>query len=185
MPTPNDYKKTVKYTEETDEKLQKLADQAGRTKREFFIQMVEYFYRTKKDPKDINDELLKKTLVKNHDTYIRFIRSQEEKVLIPVKVEVDRMIQSQIKILDFFNNHVLKANKDLLSNQQAQVEQFTATDKLLKTITEKLETKESLKLKFLYILNNYSKARESFSFTTSAKDKEELVQQARQQIAKL
>jgi len=92
MPTPNDYKKTVKYTEETDEKLQKLADQAGRTKREFFIQMVEYFHRTKKDPKDINDELLKKTLVKNHDTYIRFIRSQEEKVLIPVKVEVDRMI---------------------------------------------------------------------------------------------
>jgi len=87
--------------------------------------------------------------------------------------------------LDFFNNHVLKANKDLLSNQQAQVEQFTATDKLLKTITEKLETKESLKLKFLYILNNYSKTRESFSFTTSSKDKEELVQQARQQIAKL
>ena len=55
----------------------------------------------------------------------------------------------------------------------------------LKTITEKLETKESLKLKFLYILNNYSKTRESFSFTTSSKDKEELVQQARQQIAKL
>ncbi|HEY0244603.1 MAG TPA: BfmA/BtgA family mobilization protein, partial [Mucilaginibacter sp.] len=109
MSTPNDYKKTVKYTEETDEKLQKLADQAGRTKREFFIQMVEYFYRTKKDPRDINDELLKKTLAKNHDTYIRFIRAQEEKVLIPVKVEVDRMIQSQIKILDFFNNHVLKA----------------------------------------------------------------------------
>ncbi|WP_295795933.1 BfmA/BtgA family mobilization protein [Mucilaginibacter sp.] len=185
MPQANDYKKTVKYTEETDEKLQKLADQSGRTKREFFIQMVEYFYRTKKDPKDINDELLKKTLAKNHDTYIRFIRAQEEKVLIPVKVEVDRMIQSQIKILDFFNNHVLKANQDLLSNQQTQVQKFTETEKLLKIIAEKLETKESLKLKFLYILNNYNKARESFGFTTPAKEKEDLLNFTRQQIAKL
>jgi Fe2+ transport system protein B len=67
MPHQNQYRKTVKYTEETDDKLQKLADQAGCTKRDFFIQMVEYFYRTKKDPKDINDELLKKTLAKNHN----------------------------------------------------------------------------------------------------------------------
>jgi archaellum biogenesis ATPase FlaH len=185
MPESNDYKKTIKYTEETDEKLQKLADQAGRTKREYFVQMVEYFYRTKKDPKDISDELLKNTLVKNHDTYIRFIRAQEEKILIPVKVEVDRMIQSQIKIIDFLNNQVVKANQDILRNQQIQLQQFSETDKVLKIIAEKLETKDSLKLKFLYILNNYNKARDSFSFTTSAKEKEDLLQQVRQQIAKL
>jgi len=41
--------------------------------------MVNYFHRTKKDPSDINDEILKNTLVKNHDTYIRFIRAQEAK----------------------------------------------------------------------------------------------------------
>ena len=81
MPQQNEYKKTVKYSEETDEKLQKLADQAGCAKRDFFIQMVEYFYRTKKDPKDINDELLKKTLTKNHDTYIRFIRARTSAAL--------------------------------------------------------------------------------------------------------
>jgi len=185
MATKDNYSKTLRFSSETDEKLGKLARKFGSSKFQFFNKMVEYFYRTNKDPADINDELMKNTLVKNHDTYIRFIRAQEEKVLIPVKIEVDRMVQSQVKILDFFNNHVLKANKDLLNNQQSQSEKFLETDKLLKAISEKLEIKESLKLKFLYILNNYSKARESFSFTTSAKEKEELVIMARQQVAKL
>jgi hypothetical protein len=185
MSNTDGHTKTLRFSDTLDEKFGKLATRLRRSKLQLFGLMVEYFHRTGKDPADVSDELLKSTLVKNHDTYIRFIRTQEEKVLIPVKVEVDRMIQSQIKILDFFNNHVLKANQDLLANQQTQVQQFTATDKLLKSINEKLETKESLKLKFLYILNNYSKARESFGFTTPAKEKEDLLALTRQQIAKL
>lgn len=95
------------------------------------------------------------------------------------------MVQSQIKILDCFNTQILKANKDLINNQQTLVSQFSETEKLLKVIAEKLDTKETLKSKFLYILNQYSKARESFSFTTSSKDKEDLLQAAREQISKV
>jgi len=179
------YKKTIKYSDETDAKLQKLADKAGCTKREFFIRMVEYFYKTKKEPTDISDDLLKTTLVKNHDTYIRFIRAQEEKILIPVKIDMDRMIQSQVKILDCFNTQILKANTDLQNNQQLQVSKFAETDKVLQLIADRLDTKESLKIKFLYILNQFHKVRETFSFTTPAKEKEELIQTARQQVAKL
>jgi hypothetical protein len=178
-------KKTIKYSETTDAKLQKLANAAGCTKRDFFIRMVEYFYKTKKDPKDISDELLKTTLVKNHDTYIRFIRAQEEKILIPVKLEVDRMIQSQIKILDCFNTQILKANTDLQNNQQMQISKFSETEKLLQGIRERLDTKENLKTKFLYILDHYIRMRDTFSFTTPAKEKEELAQAARQQVAKI
>ena len=185
MSTKDNNTKTLRFPDDTDEKLGNLALKFGRGKQRFFEQMVDYFYRTKKDPADINDEQLKNTLIKNHDTYIRFIRAQEEKVLIPVKTEVDRMIQSQIKLLDCFNSQVLKANKDLLSNQQAQILKFKETEQLMKMIAEKLETRESLKLKFMYILNNYIKTRESFGFTTPAKEKEELVQLTRQQIAKL
>jgi hypothetical protein len=177
--------KSVRFPVAIHAKLLTIAEKLNRSQAEIFVQMVEYFHRTKKDPLDINDELLKNTLVKNHDTYIRFIRAQEEKLLIPVKTEVDRMIQSQIKILDFFNNHVLKANKDLLSNQQTQVQKFSETDKLLQALAEKQETKESLKLKFLFILNSYNKARENFGFATSAKEKEELLLMTRQQITKL
>jgi len=177
--------KSVRFPVSIHAKLLKIAEKLGRSQAEVFVQMVEYFHRTTKDPADIGDELLKKTLVKNHDTYIRFIRAQEEKILIPVKTEVDRMVQSQIKILDCFNGQVLKANKDLLNNQQAQVEKSAETERLMKTIAEKLETKESLKLKFQYILNQYVKARESFGFTTSVKEKEELAQEARALINKL
>ncbi len=170
--------KSVRFPVAIHAKLLKIAEKLGRSQAEVFVQMVEYFHRTAKDPADIGDELLKKTFIKNHDTYIRFIRAQEEKILIPVKTEVDRMVASQIKIIDSFNNHVLKANRDILSGQ---AQNSAETESLLKILMEKLDTKESLKLKFLYILNYYSKS----SLNVSSKDKEALLQEARQQINKL
>jgi hypothetical protein len=143
----DEFAKSVRFTEETNEKFSSLAFRLGRDKRVVFRQMVEYFHRTKKDPLDINDELLKTTLIKNHDTYIRFIRAQEEKILIPVKIEVDRMVTSQIKIIDSFNSQVLKANRDILSGQERQA---VTTHDLLKSLTEKIDNKEVLKTKFLY-----------------------------------
>src|SRR3954468_16391690 len=92
--------KTIRFPVTLDEKIIKLTKKFGRGKLEIFGQMLEYFNKTGKDPADINDDLLKNTLVKNHDTYIRFIRAQEEKLLIPIKVEIDRMVSSQIKIID-------------------------------------------------------------------------------------
>jgi hypothetical protein len=170
--------KTIRFPIALDDKLVKLARKFRRGKLEMFGQMVEYFHRTGKDPSDIADELLKSTLIKNHDTYIRFIRAQEEKILIPVKAEVDRMVASQVKIIDSFNGQVLKANRDILAGQARQV---TETASLLKTITDKLDNKESLKIKFLYILNHYSKA----IVNASPKEIETLLQETRQHIAKL
>jgi hypothetical protein len=178
MSTKDNYSKTLRFSVETDEKLSKLAQKFGLSKFQFFNRMVDYFYRTKKDPSDIADELLKSTLAKNHDTYIRFIRAQEDRVLIPVKTEVDRMVQSQLRIIEFFNVQVLKANKDLLAGQQTQEQTITA---LFKTITEKLDTKESLKLKFLYILDHYSKT----AFAATPKEREILLQETKQHISKL
>ena len=95
------------------------------------------------------------------------------------------MIQSQVKILDCFNTQILKANTDLQNNQRSQINKFADTDKALQQIVEKLDSKESLKTKFLYILNQYIKVRDTFSFTTPTKEKEELNEAARQQVAKL
>jgi len=178
MSKTEEFVKSVRFTDETNGKFTSLAVKLGREKRTIFRQMVEYFYRTKKDPADINDELLKNTLIKNHDTYVRFIRAQEDKILIPVKTDVDRMINAQIKIIDSFNNQVLKANRDLLAGQ---AQQATETERLLKILTDKLDSKENLKLKFLYILNYYSKA----SLSASTKEREALLQETRQHISKL
>ncbi|EHQ24684.1 BfmA/BtgA family mobilization protein [Mucilaginibacter paludis] len=178
MPTKDNYNKTLRFSAETDEKLGKVANSFGLSKFQFFNQMVEYFYRTKKDPTDINDEVLKKTLAKNHDTYIRFIRAQEEKILIPVKVELDRMVASQIKIIDSFNSQVLKANREILSGQQVQAQQG---EKLMQILKEVTDTKESLKQKFIYILNFYYKA----TLNVSTREKETLLQEAIGHITKL
>lgn len=170
--------KTIRYPVVVDDKLNKLAKKFGRPKLQLFREMVEYFSRTAKDPADVSDELLRGTLVKNHDTYIRFIRTQEEKILIPLKVEFDRMVASQIRIIDSFNSQVLKANRDILSGQQSQTMQ---TEKALRLITEKLDTKEGLKQKFLYVLNYFYKA----SLNASAMEKETLLQEAIGHILKL
>jgi hypothetical protein len=47
--------RSVRYPLLVDQKFEKLALKLGRTKRQLFIQMVDYFYKSKKDPVDLND----------------------------------------------------------------------------------------------------------------------------------
>lgn len=177
--------KSVRFNALTGEKFEKVAVKLGRNKRLVFMQMVDYFYRSKKDPLDVNDELLKNTLLKNHKDYIGFIRTQETDLLIPTKREVDRMIQSQKKLLDYFNNHIIKHNENLLKNQQVQVNKFSKSDELMSIIVAKLDTREKLKNKFVYMLENYIRIRDSFTMMTSGREKEELINKTMQQINQL
>ncbi|MBD1421013.1 BfmA/BtgA family mobilization protein [Sphingobacterium chuzhouense] len=183
--------RTIKYDMQTAQKMDRIALKLGRPKRLVFVQMVDYFHRSKKDPKDVNDELLKNTLLKQHKDYIGFIRTQENDLLIPIKREVDRMTRSQKNIIDFFNG-LAKHNKILLSAQQ---EVFTVVKKhneiLAETsaavtdLSDMLDAKEQLKKKFLYILENYIRSREAFGMMTPAREKEELIRQTRKQIEAL
>lgn len=166
--------KSLRFPVSTHEKLIKLCDKLGRNQVELFIAMVDYFYRTKKDPADVNDEVLKNALAKNHDTYIRFIRSQEDNLLIPMKENMDRMITNQREIVRYFNEQVLNANKSILQNQQVQA---ATTEKLLKTT----ESKDKLKIKFLFILNQYIRQREEIG-SFKGREKEELMEQTRKQV---
>lgn len=177
--------KSIRFPLSVHQKLQKLALKHGRSQIQLFMQMVDYFYSTKKDPLDINDDVLKNALVDNHKTYIKFIRAQEQTLLIPIKTDVDRMIESQKKVLNCFSEQVLKANETLLKRQEEQTIKFTETDKSIKIIAERSEIKEKLKQKFLYILNSYIKARDQFGMMTSAKEKDELIQETRKQVINL
>jgi hypothetical protein len=42
--------RSVRYPLLVDQKFEKIALKLGRTKRQVFIQMVDYFYKSKKDP---------------------------------------------------------------------------------------------------------------------------------------
>lgn len=166
--------KSVRFNRITAEKFEKVALRLGRGKRLVFLQMVDYFYRSKKDPLDVNDEVLKNTLIKNHKDYIGFIKTQETDLLIPSKLELDRLVSSHKKLLDYFNAHVINQNKEILDKQNFQIKKFSRLDDLMSYILKQYDDKEKLKDKFIYILEAYFKSRESFSLMTSAKEKEQL-----------
>jgi hypothetical protein len=177
--------RSVRYPITVDQKFEKIALKLGRTKRQVFIQMVDYFYKSKKDPLDLNDELLKNALMKNHQQYIGFIRKQEDMLLIPIKTEMDRVSESQGKVIERFNNQVLKFNTDLLNNQNAQVRKFSEMDTLMETIRKNQKSKEHLKAQFLFIMDSYIKSRDAFGLMTSGKEKEELIAVTKAQISLL
>jgi hypothetical protein len=177
--------RSVRYPLLVDQKFEKIALKLGRTKRQVFIQMVDYFYKSKKDPIDLNDELLKNSLMKNHQQYIGFIKSQENMLLIPMKTEMDRLSVSQGKIIECFNTQILKANTDLLNNQNTQDQKLTTIGIIMETMQKGLKSKEALKSQFLHILDGYIRSRDAFGMMTSGREKEELITTTKAQISLL
>lgn len=174
--------KSIRFPLTVHNQLQKLSEKLGRNKNLLFVQMVEYFYRSGKDPLDISEELLRKALSRNHDAYTSFIKSQEKVLLIPMRIEMERMIKNQEQIVSFFNDQVLKANQSLIENQDIQMKGINESVALLKVLYEDREIKRMLQQKFLIILDTYINNRESLgSFKT--KERDELAELARNQIA--
>lgn len=180
--------RTIKYNTQTALKLDRIAQKLGRPNRLVFAQMVDYFFRSKKDPLDINDELLKNTLLKQHKDYIGFIKTQENDLLIPIKREVDRMTGNQQDINNLFrelekrSDTLASGQNELLSAGKNYSSKLLNTDEVLKSILMKLSMREQLKKQFLYILGTYIKSRDAFSMMTSAKEKEELIRITKNQI---
>jgi hypothetical protein len=174
--------KSVRYPEVTDQKFEKIALKLGRTKRQVFIQMVDYFYKSKKDPMDLNDELLKNTLMKNHQQYIGFIKTQENMLLVPMKTLLDKIGESQRQIIERFNTEVLTHNVDVLNNQHALASMFGEIGRLMDAILQSQKSKEILKAQFISILEVYIKSREAFTMMTSGREKEELIAVTKEQV---
>ena len=172
---------TVKYSATIDAKFLKIALSLGLTKRMLFEKMVDYFHRTKKDPTDINDDLLKNSFAKSHKTYTSFIKTQEALLLIPMKEAMDKMIANQKDIVKYFNEQVVGANKSILKNQQEQTSRLQETEKLL---IKAIDGKEKLKANFLQILNGYIRNREELG-SFKAREKEELIEMVRKQVTNL
>ena len=184
MSTKDNFKKTLRFSDETDRKLTQLSQKFGRSKFAIFNLMVDYFYRTNKDPGDMSDELLKKTLVKNHDIYTGFIRMQEKVLLVPLHQNVEKMIRNQEQIVKFFNEQVLKANKEISKTQNEVLLRIDNMDRFLKAVAGERNLKQNLKHQFSGILEYYIKSRETIGAFNS-KGKEELVQEVKNQLAEI
>lgn len=178
-------KKTIRFPEETASRLLKIADKLGRTKVRIFIQMVDYFYHTKKDPADLNDDALRTSILKGNQHLAGFIKTQEQSLLIPIRQDAERMVNSQRKILEWLSTEEAAHHKASAEAQQQCTQRLNDIDQLVKQIRNHLQTKEQLKFQFSFILDSYIRAREQFGLMTSAREKDELVAKIKQQIKNL
>src|SRR5471030_1189384 len=177
--------KTLRFSISVDEKLQKVALKSGLTKLDFFIAMVDYFFKSKKDPRDLNDEVLKKELNKKTDNIIGFIKTQEEELLRPIKKDGERMISAQGKIINFFNENIIKYNDEQKAASKTQSINISKVVEFLQNLDTAQYDKKVLKAKFSDLLEYYIKSREQLNVFNRQTDKDELTSHVRQQLKNL
>src|SRR3546814_18793073 len=117
--------KSVRYPLAVDQKFEKVALKLGRTKRQIFIQMVDYFYKSKKDPADLNDEVLKKELSSGIHRIISFIRQQETDLLAPIYSEVQELHTTTLqhtRLLEKYSQQKTRKNVGRGKNVSDRVE---------------------------------------------------------------
>jgi len=173
--------KSVRYSKATDEKLEKISVKLGRPKKLVVIQMVNYFYGTKKDPIDFNDELLKKELVNGVSRIISFFKKQEKDFLLPMFTDSNGLTIIAKEHTEYFKiiwQHLQKEEKksEGISNRIGQLEKEIARTH------QYCNEKSKLKSSFREILNYYINQRESLGWPVSAAKKEELQSHVRKSL---
>ncbi|OOQ57882.1 BfmA/BtgA family mobilization protein [Mucilaginibacter pedocola] len=184
-PAKDENVKTIRFPVKTDEKLTAIANKSGLTKLAFFLHMVDYFYKSKKDPRDLNDELLKNAINRKTDNIVAFIKTQEQELLIPVKKDTERMIASQMQVIAAFNQHIIKHNEEQKATLQEQASHIGKMGDFLKRLDSSQYEKKLLKTKFSAILEFYINAREQMGMMSRQVDKDALIQNVRQQLNNL
>lgn len=175
---------SIRYPQEVDEKLEKLAKGFGRSKKELFCQMVDYFYRCKKDPGDPGDEVLKKELSSGINRILAFIRQQEKDFLLPMFTN-----SNELKTMTLRQGGMLQSIGKLLlgGNEHTKVLVDHSSKMLmeLKQIASRQLDKETLKEYFSEVLEFYITQREEMGWTTSGTKKEELIAHVRKLVKNL
>ncbi|GAA0884111.1 hypothetical protein GCM10009120_27090 [Sphingobacterium siyangense subsp. cladoniae] len=176
--------RSVRFPVEVDGRLALLSHKLGRTKRQLVMEMVDYFYRSKKDPADLNDEILKKELSSGVSRILSFIRKQETDLLVPLYSMLDELgavTKQQSGIIDLISDEQQQASEFLKAN----TEYLGALDKVLKKIFLGITQRQELKDGFRRILEHYIAQRETLGWPVSAAKKEELARQVRDSLDKL
>ncbi len=175
---------SIRYSRDVDVKIEKLAKSFRRSKKEFFCQMVDYFYRSKKDPADSGDELLKRELSAGINRILSFIKEQEKQFLLPVFTDTAALKTAAMK-----QTNLLESVGKYLAGESAKtktlVEYSGNLAKGLKLIAARQTETDTLKQRFSELLEYYIAQREEMGWTTSAAKKEELVSHVRRALQNL
>ena len=191
------YNKSVRFTEDTDEKFGKIAEKLGRSKQDLLAEMVDYFYKSKKDPADLSDEILKKELGQGINRIISFIKVQEKDILSPMLAE-QKIQQQQIHVFgrqfeEFFQllpegkmkGKFVSLAAEMLKASNGSKEVLSAVQKNQQAVYDLLKGKEKYQDHCMRILENYIQVREGFGFTTSAKVIKDFQDETRRQLRQI
>lgn len=200
--------KSVRFDSDTDLKFSKLSEKLGRSKQELFGQMVDYFYKSKKDPADLNDELLKKELGQGINRIISFIKTQEKEALLPMLADLVQLQRSLNELSSQYRKFYHLDNGQevqgfFVKTQQRMLQEHQATQQQQKEMAEKLDKfiketqthqneirlqqqeKKGLKGKFGAILDHYIQHREALNAITQGRLIKELQDYVRSQVNNL
>lgn len=176
--------KSVRYPVTTDQKLEKLALKLGRPKKLVVIQMVDYFYRSKKDPLDLSDELLKKELAGGNSRIIGFLKRQESDFLLPIFTASGVLTTIAKQHTVYF-----KQISDYLLEEAKKTAQLSlrmgVMEKGIVATQTRIEEKVLLKSRFKQILEYYINQRESLGWPVSNIKKEDLQAHVKQSLENL
>ncbi|WP_293930429.1 BfmA/BtgA family mobilization protein [Sphingobacterium sp. UBA6645] len=177
MDNIQDGTKSVRFPIATDEKLSKLSLKLGRSKKMIICQTVDYFYHTKKDPVDLNDELLKRQIASGISRIIAFSKQQEKDLIIPQYEILDRLDASINMVLDQSENFAEKLGQ-INELQQRYMKMFAE-------FSNSSLDKNTLKSRFKLIFESYISSRDKLGWNASATSKEEIRRNALEALFKL
>jgi len=176
--------RTVKYSVQDDVKFVKISLKLGRPKRLVFSQMLDYFYRSKKDPLDVNDELLKRELSNGINRVLSFVKRQESDFLLHILKDSAALIVIAKAHASYFKEIIgyLEENE---GNGKELARRMMVLEKSITRTQQYLDEKELLKLRFKKLLEYYISQREGLGWQVSAAKKDELQSHVRQSLENL
>ena len=173
--------RSVKFSLQVDKKLDKLARKLGRTKRTIVIQMIDYFYSTKKDPVDINDHVLRNQLSQGIIRILSFIKQQEKDLLLPsfnLSSEVLKLLQVQVSE----SSQNIQVFKELTILVKDMHQEVSSVKRQLDS--EKIK-KSVLIANTIKLVDNFLKERDAIGWSLSSAKKDELYKKLISDIQKL
>ena len=173
--------RSVKFNLQVDKKLDNLARKLGRTKRTIVIQMIDYFYSTKKDPLDINDHALRNQLSQGINRILSFIKQQEKDLLLPnfnLSCEVLKLMQVQDSE-SFQHIQVFKELTILVKDMHQSV------DSVKRQLDSEKIKKSVLTANTIKLVENFLKERDAIGWSLNSVKKDELYKKLISELNKL
>lgn len=173
--------KSIRFPQKSDDKLSALVLKFGRSKKLFLVQMIDYFYRSKKDPADSGDELLKRELSYGINRILSFIKQQEKDLLIPSM----NLVTENFRLLNLFQEK-FNGQEQILANQNKQTNaMLLEIDHISRGITKSKTEKDTVISNTILLIDRFLKDRDAISWSLNSVKKDELYKKLISDIHKL